>query len=818
MVNLKRLAAFDDRMRRDNLPAFIMSQVTSSEQSRSTNSSIDPEAMADVARAAGYVDVCAAKNAEKLAANPISLYRPARRGRSVRGRQGDYLRGKTATARTKFNEQVNADDDGYELVENHPALDVLRNPNPYLSNGVSLRFVLAYGREITGNSYAAYFPDDGVMYPMAPGYTKIIPNEDDGKLIADYVYGRDASAVMRLSPKMVHHQILRYDLTDPYKGRSWLAAIRDTADLWNRVGAYMSQLMLNHGRPDVLIHFDGHQTPEQWEQTQQSIFGRMRKAISRATGILMTNSREGSVSVNQLGLAPKDVEVVQILNEAEQIIWNAAGIPETVMRMADANRASADAGEYAWCKNTIMPRAIQEADEWTAWLHEWFPDTEAAGMFFAPDDCVPEDVERKERIAVQGWQSGILTRNESRALFGYEPVESGNEFFKPQAGQVVPQSDPLAEFFGLSANAEPKLVVSRRKKEHAPGDESDHDKPKPVEEPDKPKAIVETDPKAYHYWNPSGSHDAPEWSQAKDYAESIDFAKTPESLTGEGERETRSLVGLFKAFERELLAQMDDVLKAMDGAPMGLKGAHPRRYAKTQFGNFFEAWGLTNIRGWAERMQSSTEDIVRQEFARRAVDSLNLIANDAPEAIAERIPDPVDDDLGWLIEDNRAAQITRRYADRYAATMEGISQTTATMLARTLSRGLEEGEGLNQLQDRVRAAFLNGDKQTIAQSRAARIARTEIAQAQSEGRIAGMAGSRVVRGYEFVMAVGACPICQAVRNQMEGKVFGIDEHMFKKGDQITATDGRIYKFDYQDTIVPIHPNCRCEVRPVLVEL
>jgi len=75
-----------------------------------------------------------------------------------------------------------------------------------------------------------------------------------------------------------------------------------------------------------------------------------------------------------------------------------------------------------------------------------------------------------------------------------------------------------------------------------------------------------------------------------------------------------------------------------------------------------------------------------------------------------------------------------------------------------------------------------------------------------------------VQGYEFVKAAAACPICDAVEAETRGKVFGIGDAMFPKGSSIVGTDGREYKFDYQDTIVPVHPNCRCGVEAVLVDL
>lgn len=810
MVNLKRLIPTDRSGKRDDLGSFILSQVTSSENARTDNTSLDPEAMADVLRMVGYVDACAAKNAEKLAGNPIHLYRPAsRKGRAVRGRQASYLSGKSGVVRSKFNEQINVEDEGFELVEDHEALEVLRGPNPYLKTGTSLRFVLAYSREITGNSYAAYFPDEARMYPMNPGFTRIIPREQEGNLIDHYVYGRDPSHVMTLDKEAVHHQILRADFRQPYKGVSWLGSIHSTADLWSRTEAYLSQLMLNNGRPDTLIHFNGHQTQDQWKQTQNSIFARMRQKVARATGVFLTNSSEGGVSVHSLGHKPKDVESIQLLNEAEEIIWNAAGIPASVMRMDSSTMANANGGEYHWTKDTIMPRAVREADEWTYWLHEWFPETAEAGYFFAPDNCVPEDSDTTSRNAREWYQGGIVTRNEARSLIGFEPVDEGDDFIDPAVAPAMGASpDPFAALLGRSAKAEetPTLLVTSRAKEHDPGDESDHVNTNDATDPDvndKPSKCSQ-----------GCDHTAKVWSQSEA------FAKTPETLTGEGETESPELVEAYEGLSGVFNEQMDAVLSAMDAAPMGLKGANHRRYTDTkQFESFFSAWGIGDVSKWAAAMQASSGPAVNREYARTVVDSIRLIWDEADEELRADMPDPDDiDPESFIIEDDSAARVTRRFADRYAESMTSGSQTTADALARTLSEGLRAGEGLSDLQDRVRGVFIGDGDVTISEARAARIARTEVAQAQTEGRIAGMAGSRVVRGYKFVKANSACPICDAVDAKVGDQVFGVEDSIFPKGSSIQGTDGRTFKFDYQDTTVPIHPNCRCAVQPVLIDM
>jgi hypothetical protein len=271
----------------------------------------------------------------------------------------------------------------------------------------------------------------------------------------------------------------------------------------------------------------------------------------------------------------------------------------------------------------------------------------------------------------------------------------------------------------------------------------------------------------------------------------------------------------------EVFARMrDEIIGLTEAAPMGLKGANPRRYrTKDAIGDILRAWGIAQPQKWAESLFEDTRPLIEDEFFVVAGDQIEAIRAGAPGNVAEAIPTGEPRDM--ILQSDRGARAAAKFADRYRRDMDQVIATLADDLARNISDGLEKGESLRQIQDRILNLY-NGEAEgltgTMSQRRAATIARTEVARASTDGRIAGMAGSNVVRGYEFVKAASACPICDAVETETRGKVFGIDESIFPKGSSIVTTDGRQFKFDYDDTIVPIHPNCRCGVQPVLVDL
>jgi hypothetical protein len=883
--------SFDDLQYRTkrlaNSDRLIMATVRPDEAARSQSQPENALARDLLARAMGYVDICARKNAEAVSSNPIMLYKPRGsrgRGRSVSKRTALYLSGKSGVARTKQNIMVAAEDDEFEQVEQHESLDILERPNPWVRSGTDYRFAQQYAKELTGNSYAAWVAGENALYTLNPGFVSILPDEDGDGLILGYAYGRDTSSPMLLEPDEVLHGTLYTDFRQPYYGVSWLNAIVDSADLWIATESYLRKTMQSSGRPDLLIHFEGQYSPEQFTQTKDTFYARIRQIMrggkreAEKGNIVVTGEHEGKPTAIPLGHPPKDMASVDIANDAERTIGNAAGIPETVYRMSDSNLASARTGEMVWKRDTIMPRCIREAEEMTEWLHANWPEAKDGKWFFAPENCVPQDREADERIALGGWQSGLVRRNEARVVLGYDPIEGATgEAFAEAMQAAGPSPDPFASLFaprqpreqepvaqpvsaiggdaenlsegeklngaqitgalailervtlgtlapgaatellvalGIDRNRASAMVTENKRdakpveeldkspslaKSHDPGDETDHDRKKP-----KPCGC--------------GTKSGP-WLASKAWKNALAVDEAPD-LGEQVEESESAALKLVAAYQAAFEQMRDDIIALTEAAPMGLKGANPRRYrTKDAINDILRAWGINAPAKWAEKLFEDTRPLIEDEFFVIAGDQIQAIRSSVSGAVADAIP--TGEPRTIILQNDRAARAAEKFVERYQRDMDQVIATIAEDLAGTISEGLEGGESLREIQDRILNQYnaeSEGITGTMSERRAATVARTEVARASTDGRIAGMAGSNVVRGYEFVKAAAACPICDAVETETRGKVFGIDEAIFPKGSSIVTTDGRQFKFDYDDTIVPIHPNCRCGVQPVLVDL
>lgn len=144
-----------------------------------------------------------------------------------------------------------------------------------------------------------------------------------------------------------------------------------------------------------------------------------------------------------------------------------------------------------------------------------------------------------------------------------------------------------------------------------------------------------------------------------------------------------------------------------------------------------------------------------------------------------------------------------------------ISESSAKEISAQLDAGLAAGESVPELTKRVETVFGGWEKW-----RAERVARTESARALTAGTETQWAESGVVGAKVWDAAGDSCPFCQ----EMDGKTVEIGTAFIPLGGQTSVPwdnqAGEItLKHNYEAvTGGDLHPNCRCAIRPKLIEM
>lgn len=152
--------------------------------------------------------------------------------------------------------------------------------------------------------------------------------------------------------------------------------------------------------------------------------------------------------------------------------------------------------------------------------------------------------------------------------------------------------------------------------------------------------------------------------------------------------------------------------------------------------------------------------------------------------------DDADDILDGRGDEIDVEAIAAGIGDYNAAELvTNIDESTRGMLAHDIDEAFKTGMTTDELARELR------DNYAFSDARASTISRTEVARADMQGSMQAYRESGVVKGKKWLLAEDPCPICED--NANDGTI-DLDED-FSSGDDAA----------------PAHPNCECDVAPVI---
>jgi len=273
----------------------------------------------------------------------------------------------------------------------------------------------------------------------------------------------------------------------------------------------------------------------------------------------------------------------------------------------------------------------------------------------------------------------------------------------------------------------------------------------------------------------------------------------------------------YRILVRWFHSQRDAIIKAMDAAPFGLTTRQLRRKAMTELERMLAAWGISDLADASViGVAHDTIGFIAQGVQEGAETGLISVAQKYPDAFP--VPQNPRD---VILSAKPVADAVRAQETAYISHLREVNGTTADQLKATLIEGIENHESLSGLKDRVRAVFdaPTSDGTPMSDYRAAMIARTEVAEAQTNGTIAGWKATGLKMRKAWLLAGGACPFCEAAAAQFNNSnAIDMDQPFYPLGSSITAADGSTMAIDYRAiNAAPLHPQCRCSVESVLDE-
>jgi len=646
----------------------------------------------------------------------------------------------------------------------HDLLDLLNGVSE-TQTGYELKYLMGSHLELAGNFYAVM---DGVkaskdgkptgipkaLYPLNPSGVRVVVDRSQfPSRITKFEYTSYGKRY-EFDPAEILH--LKYpDPSDLHEGIGTAQSIPLWIDADNYAMEFNRRFFINGARIGGVLESDNARTESQLQFIKKS-FEAIHKGYDSAykTLVLPKGTKYTQASESQ-----KDMDFNNLMVMMRDRILAGFRVPRTVLGITDdVNRANAEATNYVFALRTIKPKMQLIV----SYLNEFLVPLYGENLFLDFEDPVPENTELK--VKEMAASVGVLSPNEQRErYFGYEPIDGADEPLAPVTMQPIGTPDTTPEV-----------------------------------NPDTPKKSK----RKKHLQTGSGARPSVKYAKA---------AKMRHSLNKDFTEKMSAAFELFQSQQKEVSQKSIGDLTDKDWAII-------YRSFETRIQPYIKlvASAIRKFnRGQKERALKNLERAIKSVKSAKGIDQEVLFNLQNEIGITINFVTPALTDL-YDKEGAEASSLVgapvstlpRTILDRTIGLMaKSYNETTLDLLKTKLDQGISEGLSISELKDTISQIYEYSDE-----SRAEMVARTEAFRTANLATKEAWSQSGVVTTIKWYTAEDSlvCPLCAP----MDGQVISVDENFFNKGDTAQGSDGSTFDITYSDVETPpLHPDCRCYIRP-----
>ena len=659
--------------------------------------------------------------------------------------------------------QVTGDD--HEEQPDHPLLELLEGVNEHMT-GIELKYVTMAHLELTGNCY--WFLD-GVksdtdqpraIYPLNPGRVRVQLDKSSFPYhISHYEFTLDGK-IYKFQPYQIVH--IKYpDPGDPFVGIGVPQTIPVWIDSDNYAMEYNRKFFQNGANIGLYV---------QSESNVEGNIDRIKRGI-RDGYAGVENAHKIPVlpkgaKLEHTGVTHKDMDFGKLAESTRDRILAGFRVSKTILGTAesDTNRATAETADYVFSKRTIKPKMLLVV----SYLNEYLVPRYGEDLYLTFIDPVPEDkAARTDEMVKAAGSVPVMTPNEARKNYlGLGPVQGGDVLMKPTSMEPLgttdtPEGEDQTPQLAKTAEGWDTRAVRLRT-----GGKTAHSAATKMR-----RALSEAFKKQIDQKIVS------EYTVKK--VTELTHSEYMEHWKRFSHRTERANAELRRIFHGINTKQKEEVLQNLPEAT-GIKK---------------ELGELYDVNEWIGITINLTTPILAALSRDEATAALSMIGADHQDILAD--------------------ESTRDALDRGIAKMaRSYNETTLDQLKKVLGEKLTQSGGTNlaELTDAVEGVYSYADER-----RAGLIAKTESYRAANWANKEAWRQSGVVKTVQWYTAEDerVCAYCQAM--EAKGPV-AIDSNFLDSGDTFEA-DGKVFKADYGDVEAPpLHPDCRCYLRPEDIEI
>lgn len=347
---------------------------------------------------------------------------------------------------------LRVNEDGSETeVTQHPFLDFMAQPNPLyeMTSSAIWRLHEIY-LMLVGESFFLIERDEigrpVEFWNVPPHWVKMTPYL--GSPIYQIVSPSGLTMGIPVDDMFVMKQL---NPLDPFmRGLGIAESIADEVEIDEYAAKFQKRFFYNDATPPtVFIMPDA--TPEQRDAFMAGWNKRHKGVENSHKAAALT----GNVSVHELGKGEgKNLGFIESRVAMRDAVLEHFGVPREIMGITEnSNRATADAAQYIYAKNVLMPRLRNREEAINKQLLPLFGLGEHYVWRF--DSIIPYDKDFDKAKALDGWQSGLLMKNEARELLDLASVEGGDVYRASGNDLFLRATDDAAALSQVAQQPEP---------------------------------------------------------------------------------------------------------------------------------------------------------------------------------------------------------------------------------------------------------------------------------------------------------------------------------------------------------------------------
>lgn len=637
-------------------------------------------------------------------------------------------------------------------IEDSPILNLLYKPNPFQTKTEFVETTVI-NLKCTGDAYWWKVRNKGgrviELWNLRPDLMEIIP--DESNFIKQYKFKKLDGSEYFIEPTEIIHFKYPNPLSQFY-GLSPIQSASGRIQTEEFASAYQKNFFLNSARPDAVVKNKNETlTPDQKEDLREG-WSKRHQGLKNTSKLAILS---GDLEYQQISLSQREMDFIESMKFTRDDILVAFKVPKPIVAIVDdVNRANSETAMYIFLSETIKPEIARIVEKINEELI--IPDF-GAEFYLEFEDPTPANRELELKEYESGLMNNYLLINEVRQREGLEPISGGWSLYLPFTVQAMG---------GLSQSGKSKSFIKEIK----------------VDE----KTLAKK-PKVYSFKNNY-------WLKQKFLiGEEIMANIKKVNFGGKKIKKAKDGAKVKRSYLTDPIIRKAYFIKSNQkiDANTGKLSNEMSEFAKKQESRVLAKLAKQKSKIEAKQKISITTLFNKdKEIALTTSFILPHLENYLKEAGKEALIAlaPQED----FTDSKKIEAMLKARAEEFG---NEVTATTLEKLDRTLSEGLEAGEGIIDLSDRVNEVY-----DEFSTYRSDMIARTEATYANAKGNIEGFRQSGVANAKEWI-------------NSGDDRVRDEHENGIGVGGEIVGLDE-----DFSNGLSePGEPNCRCVVGPAFIE-